>query len=238
MNLFRVSVLAVIRSPMSWIAMLLGAFSLFNLVRLWFGFDLAGIILQLNEIYRSLVDGFFDFAIGWVGISLSEKLSDIFVLWFAIGRALSRSYILIKEELLGNPALEYAGFDHYLIHMFAKMKRALGGVGGDRFYRLGRGISALFIAIFWPIFIWKFLMTPTVQLRASHRVYTGGTPHLSDRSKIELPPIGDELKPKFSKETVSYSPTYNARYIFSSYLIIPVLLMMSLLVGNVVLAKF
>ncbi|MEL1265690.1 hypothetical protein [Pseudoxanthomonas putridarboris] len=58
---------------------------------------------------------------------------------------------------------------------------------------------------------------PKEERRCEH---TGGAPHPSERRAVQLPPLGDELKPRFSKENVSRTDRYDAMVIASTYLIV------------------
>jgi hypothetical protein len=193
-----------------------GAFALFSLARRWYDIPLALVVVRAIEFYRHTVNGLHDSTVELTGLTLSPGQRDVLVLWVGAGRIVSRSYVLLTRETL-HPNFEYKWFSHWPFLPLTRLNRWFGRISRGRAYWRGLGLSSLFTTMLWPLFIWTFLVNPTVNKRERWRTYTGGTPHPSDRSKVELPPVGDELKTKFSKEESTVLPCYNAVIVMLTY---------------------
>lgn len=233
----RESVQAALKSPFSLLLLLYGAFALFSLVRRWYGLPLAPVLVRAIEFYRYTVSGLLDSTAGLTGLTLSAVQQDLLVLWVGVGRIVSRSYVLLTRETLRQD-FEYESFNRLPFLPLTNMNRWFGYMSRGRAYRLGLALSSLVTTTLWPLFVLTFILRPTVNKRERWRTYTGGTPHPADRRQIELPPIGDELKPKFSKEESTVQPRYHAVVIMLTYVVVQALAVFLLAITNLVLGRF
>ena len=233
-ELIRNSVRAALKSPLGLLVLLYGAFALFNLIRDWYQIPLAPLVVSVVEFYRRTVGPLFSLVTAPSGVTLSPFQQDIVVLWISAGRIVSRSYVLLTEET-HSPRFEYRWFTRWPFLPLTKLNRWFGHISQGRAYRVGLGLSSLLVTMAWPLVAWPFLIDPTVHKRERWRVHTGGTPHPSDPSVEELPPLGDELKPKFSREESSTQPHYHAWIVMLTCVAIQAVFVCSLVAGNMVL---
>lgn len=228
------SIKAAVKSPVSWLLLAYGAVALFNLVRGMFDIPAIDPVKLIVERYRLSLDTAVDWTLGWTGLSLPPLAQDALVLWLAVGRAFSRTYVLLEEEIR-SPKFHYPPFERQPLLALQRLARWLGRYSNGRLYRVGVAIGSFAVCLAWPLAAWLFLRERTVLKVERWREYTGGTPHPSNPRMIELPPIGDELKPKFSKENVSRTDHYDAAVIVTTYLIVQLALTGMLLGGNALL---
>ena len=224
---------AAVKSPFSLFLLLYGAFALFSLLRRHFDIPLAPAVLDVIRFYRQTVEGVLN---GIARLPLSEPQQDWVVLWIGVGRIVTRSYVLLTRET-DHYDREYAWFRRLPFAPLTAMNRRIVRALKGRASWLHLAPSSTIVTFLWPLFLWPFLVSSTVTQRDRWRVPTGGTPHPSDQRMTELPPIGDELAPKFSKEETQVRPLYNTHVIMLSFLALQLAAVGILLLVNAALGK-
>jgi hypothetical protein len=209
--------------------LLYGAFALFGLLRRWLSIDLAPVIVDLVQFYRTTVEAAFGVTLGAVGLRIPAVLQDLFVLWVALGRIVGRSFVLLFNES-ADPKLEYRWFHEPPFARLTSVVTSMASSGGWPLRFAGVACASFVVMMLWPIFVPVFLRHPTVHRREGWRVPIGGTPHPSNPREVELPPLGDELKPKFSAEV--RTELYDARIVMRTYLGVQAGCILLLVVAN------
>ncbi len=244
------SIWLAVSKPLSWLIILIGALSLFNMAKNSFGFELfvgTEVIDAVYTNFRNVVVS----PIEWiVGVTLPAFMKNVFILYLTMARSFALSFNAIKEslgitvsdgsELIIFTQNEYEPMEGPVLKKFTTWEKWLCKISPARLEWLFRLIANFTASLFWPFAIPVLLKHPIVNsidhFDSNLSVITEDGQTMDKKSRDAHHKVGplykfksdlserlDGLKIPPDPEP-RYSKKYNARIIILTFLLAQVLI--------------
>ncbi len=225
------SVLLVLKSPLSLLALTFGAISLFELLHRHLELSTAPVIDSLGVLYRTCVSRILNGPGWWRRDLLPPTLQDLLVLYLASGRAPARAYALIYKETASS-ALSYEPFARPPFARLVRFSRTVAQRFGAAAGLLASAASTLIVNLLWPVYVTVLVRHPVATTVVTAPVASIGTPHPSGKGAFELPPLDDKARPKFAGDYEEKAPRINAQKVILAGAVVSLCAVLALLIGN------
>lgn len=166
------SIRLAVSKPLSWLIILIGALSLFNMARNFFGFELivgAEFIDAVYTYFRNVVVS----PIEWiVGVTLPAFIKNGFILYLTMARSFTLSFNAIKDnlhiavsdgsKLTVFTQIEYEPIEGPVLKKFTTWEKWLCKISPARLEWLFRLIANFTASLVWPVAVPVLLKHPMV----------------------------------------------------------------------------